>query len=181
MPKCLLNPAVALSSLLVVGCTPEMMVQEPEDSVQDVNNNGFIDITPPDGIDFDATNNVNIAMINTVSVDDLEPLAEQMGVDPALLPLATINVQFLFTLNYGSAVDVIEDTRSLEPFEERFEVACPQSAELSVVVDVFAPFVGPVTQVNVIMTDVDLDCGQIVTVTAFVTDDGEVDHTIDIQ
>ena len=175
--------AVLPMVMVVVGC------QQPPagdlDNLEDKNNNGFGDIEPPEGVPFDEATNVKLQLTNTVGRDDLGPLVAQQGFDASLLNFITLSVDMVITLEYaGNDPIVKQQSQALEPFDLKFEVACPDSvnAELSVIANV--PIIGPqeipAGAPVVVSLGNGYECGQTLTVTASLDDNGAPTVSVDV-
>jgi len=170
----------------LVGCGAGATVGGDLDNLtEDSNDNGFLDVEPPDGVEFLTVDNVNIRLRNTVSQEDLGGLAAQFGVDPALLNLVEIVANIEVELDYGAGItDTIVESESIEPFDRRFEIACPDSLNVDVGVIAQVPLVGPqdVTDFVVNLTEgTEFECGQTVEVEVVVDENGNPDVSLSIE
>ncbi len=142
----------------------------------DANNNGFDDVEPPDGVEFDEETNAKVRLDNTIDSQDVAQLASQQGIDPSLLNFVAVEVEIVLTLNYdGFESIVLRQSESLEPFTRAFEAACPDSMSIAVTVTANAPVVGPQTvfdQVFDVEAGVDYDCGGTLNVETFADENG---------
>ncbi|MCA9253468.1 MAG: hypothetical protein R3E58_12790 [Phycisphaerae bacterium] len=167
--------AMTLLTFAVVGC------QQPTSGgdlsrLVDANNNGFDDVTPPDGVAFDEATNAKVRLDNTIDSQDVAQLASQQGIDPGLLNFVAVEVEIVLTMNYdGFESIVLRQSESLEPFTRAFETACPDSMSIAVTVTANVPVVGPQTvfdQVFDVEAGVDYECGGILNVETYADEDG---------
>jgi len=153
---------------------------------RDTNQNGFIDITPPDGVTFDTPNNVKIRLRNELTAADLAAFAEPNGVDASLIGLADFRIQIAWTLQYDNGeTQVIESEERLSPFTQSIEFACPRDADLSVDVIVGLPVPGT-APIAVVPIDFDLDsvnyqCGDTIEYRSFVNANGQPEQSVIIN
>jgi hypothetical protein len=170
---------------LLAGCGAVAPTGDLDALTDDANNNGFLDVTPPDGVEFLTLDNINIRLLNTVTQDDLGPLAAQFGVDPALLNLVSIVANIDVTLDYGNGItDTISESESIEPFGKKFEIACPNSVLVDVNVVANAPIVGPqeITTFTVRMGEgAEYECGQQIEVEVIINDAGNPDVDVNVS
>ena len=166
---------VTLLAFTVAGC------QQPTSggdlsSLADANNNGFDDVAPPDGVEFNEETNAKVLLDNTIDSQDVAQLASQQGIDPSLLAFVAVDVDIVLTLNYnGFESIVLRQSESLEPFTRAFETACPDSMSISVTVTANVPVVGPQNvfdQVFDVEEGVDYECGGTLNVETFADEDG---------
>ncbi|MCB9850291.1 MAG: hypothetical protein H6817_06260 [Phycisphaerales bacterium] len=152
---------------------------------EDSNNNGFLDVTPPDGVEFLEVNNVNIRLRNTVSIDDLGPLAAQYGIDPSLLNLVEIVADIGIDLDYGAGIsDTLSESEPIAPFDKAFEIACPDGMNVQVNVVANIPFVGEQDVTNFIvdlLEGAEYQCGQTIEVNVVLDDNGNPDVDVSVN
>lgn len=169
---------VACCLAFASGCQNSAAPGDIDALSKDANGNGYLDVDPPEGIEFLTIDNLNIRLVNSVDADDVAMLASQYGIDPSLLALATITVDFTVTMDYGDGItDVLHQTEPVEPFDMRFEVACPLSARVDVSVKASAPIVGDmdIMQDAFEMTEgFDYECGDAIGYETYVDDRGNV-------
>jgi hypothetical protein len=146
------------------------------EDLDDANGDGYGDVVPPDGVDFNEDTNIKVSLENEIDIDDVAALAEQYGVDPSLIGFATITIEMTLTLDYGDGItDVLEESETIAPFDKRFEVACPESALVGITVTATAPVVGEqiIFEQDVELTEgVEFECGETFGFAAFINDDG---------
>jgi len=146
------------------------------DKLVDGDNDGFVDINPPEGVTFDDTSNAKVLLTNSIGVADIGPLAEQQGLDPALLNFVDIEVNIVMTLSYAGFEDlVLRQSQKLEPFERAMEAACPDQVLVDVNVVANAPFVGPQDVFSGQFEQTqgeDYVCGDTIAVETFINDAG---------
>jgi len=148
----------------------------------DANNNGFPEIQPPAGITFDDVGSVNVAVSNEFTRDDAAEFLDQIGLDPNLVNIGSLDLDIAITLNYGDGIeDTLEDTETLQAFEKRFEVACPQTATIAVGAFASAPFSGE-QLVATFRFDLDqgenFNCGDTIEARTIVDDEGNPDFEV---
>lgn len=153
---------------------------------RDTNQNGFIDITPPDGVAFDTLNNVKIRLRNELTAADLAAFAEPNGVDASLIGLADFQIQIAWTLQYDNGeTQVIESEERLAPFSQSIEFACPRDADLSVDVIVGLPIPGTapiaVVPINFDLDLVNYQCGDTIEYRSFLNDSGQPQQDVTIN
>ena len=150
----------------------------------DANNNGFPDIDAPEGVVFDEVTNLKLRLSNSITEEDVGAIAEQQGVDASLLNFVTIVANLTVTLDYGvGEPQVLNESESIELFEKKMELACPDTAQVDVGVVANVPIVGAqdITEFSVVLTEgVDYECGQTIEVESFVDANGNpaVDYDI---
>lgn len=173
LPVCAI---LTFAMTLMTGC------QQPSsngdiDNLVDADNDGFADITPPEGVEFNEETNAKVLLSNSIGVEDIGPLAEQQGIDPGLLNLVTIEADIVMTLVYDGFENlVLRQTQALEPFEQAMEAACPD--QVLVTVNVFAnvPLLG---EQDVFSGDFEqvqgrqYECGDTITVETLINDAGQ--------
>jgi hypothetical protein len=142
----------------------------------DANNNGFDDVTPPNGVEFNEETNAKVRLENTIDSQDVAVLASQQGIDPNLLAFVAVDVDIVLTLGYGEFESLIlRQSESLEPFTRAFETACPDTISVAVTVTANVPVVGPqivFDQVFDLEAGVDYDCGGTLNIETFADEDG---------
>lgn len=148
----------------------------------DEDGDGFFEL-PTKGIEISDT--IAIALINTLTRDDLEAVAGQEIPD-----IIAVTLEKTITRIYEGGEEFV-DTGSevLAPFELRVEAPCPERiiAEINVVAS--APLVGTVFEQAFSFTasqvagegDVTFTCGTVVTIEAFVNSAGVPDATITVS
>lgn len=170
---------------LLAGCGSSGPTGDLDALTEDTNNNGFLDVAPPDGVEFLTVDNVKVRLVNTVAAGDLGTLAAQYGVDPALLSLVTIVADIDIDLDYGGGIsDTLTQSEQIEPFDRKFEIACPENVAVAVNVVANVPVVGPqqVTDFNVdLSSGVEYECGQTIQVEVFVNDSGNPDVAVTVE
>lgn len=151
----------------------------------DSNDNGFLDVEPPEGVEFLTVDNVRIRMRNTVSTDDLGPLAEQFGIDPGLLSLVSIVADIGIEMDYGNGItDELNESEPIEPFDKAFEIACPDGMNVAVNVVANVPVVGPqdVTDFVIdLLEGAEYECGQTIEVEVLLDDNGNPDVEVNVS
>lgn len=152
----------------------------------DANQNGFTDITPPDGVAFDTTTNVKIRLRNELTAADLAAFAEPNGVDASLIGLADIQVEIAWTLQYDDGeTQVIESEERLQPFSQSIEFACPRDAELDVNIVVGLPIPGTapiaVVPINFDLDSVNYQCGDTIEYRSFINANGQPEQSVTIN
>ncbi len=166
---------VAALALAIAGC------QQPTSggdlsNLADGNNNGFDDVAPPDGVEFNEETNAKVLLDNTIDSQDVALLASQQGIDPSLLAFVAVEVDIVLTLGYdGFESIVLRQSESLEPFTRAFEAACPDTISVAVTVTANIPVVGPQNvfdQVFDLEEGVDYDCGGTLNVETFADENG---------
>ncbi|MFQ5491065.1 MAG: hypothetical protein ACE5GE_10115 [Phycisphaerae bacterium] len=150
---------------------------------EDANSNGFMDVRPPPGVEYDPEATVKVMAGNTLFDTDLVEHAPEVGLDPTvagLLARATdFLVKFTFFLDYGDGkVQVLCQTKPLGPFEIAIEAACPVDSMIDVELIAVVPIFGgiPVQTIPVGLTEdaVDYECGQTVSLLTTKDEDGQV-------
>ncbi len=150
---------------------------------EDVNGNGFLDIAPPEGIEFDPDSTVKVRAGNTLVATDLLPHVAETNVDPAianlLVNVSDFIVKFSFDLDYGNGLTQrICQTKPLGSFDLAFEAVCPEDVNLDVELIAVLPIVGgiPLTTIPIGLTvdAVDYECGQTISLMTTKNEDGEV-------
>lgn len=174
----------ALVSLGAAGCQ-----QPPAGDLDaltiDFNNNGFPEVQPPDGVTFDEFGSINVGVSSELTRQDAGVFLEQIGLDAALVNLGTLTFEIAMTLDYGNGVtDVIEDTETLEPFSNLFEVACPESATIAIGVIVAVPFLGS-QQISDLQFELqegtDFNCGETIEARVGVNEAGLPEFQVEVS
>lgn len=149
----------------------------------DVNSNGFMDVPPPAGIEFDPEATVKVIAGNTLFDTDLVEHSGEVGINPTvagLLARATdFVVKFTFFLDYGDGVvQVLCQTKPLGPFEIAIEAACPLDSKINVEIIAVVPIFGgiPIKTIPIGLTEdeVDYECGQTVSLLTTKDENGRV-------
>lgn len=171
-------------AVMLAGCGATAPTGDLDSLTEDSNANGFFDVTPPDGVDFLTLDNVKVRIVNTVATDDLGGIAAQYGVDPSLLSLVDIVATIDINLDYGDGIsDSLVQSESIEPFDRKFEIACPDNVAVDVAVTANVPIVGTqsITNFNVDLSQgAEYDCGQTIEVRVFINDNGNPDVTVNV-
>ncbi len=173
-------------ALVLTGCGTTTAPSGDLDTLSaDQNNNGYPDVTPPDGIEFNDADNAKVAIINSLRQSDLGQVAAGMGVEPSLLSLVSMTVDVTIDLDYGGGItDVLNESESIAPFEKRFEIACPDSADISVEVVANIPFVGPQTVAEYpveLVAGQDYECGSEIAVESYLNNSGNPAVDVNVQ
>jgi hypothetical protein len=150
----------------------------------DANNNGFPEIQPPAGITFEDVGSVNVAISNEFTRDDAADFLEQIGLDRNLVNIGALTLEFAITLDYGNGIeDTLQDVETLRPFENRFEVACPETATIAMDAFASAPFFGEqlvaTFQFDLIVGD-NFNCGDTIEARTVVDADGDPDLEVEV-
>jgi len=150
---------------------------------EDVDGDGFLEVAPPDGFEFDFDSTISVFAQNTLVPTDLLPHVEEVGLDPAtaeaLINQAEFFVKFSFELDYGDGtVQTICDMVPFDEFEIAFETLCPLDADLTVEAIATLPLFGgiPIATVPIGLTvdAVDFVCGQTISLVTTKDESGEV-------
>jgi len=161
-----------------VGCQGTVTCNDVEGSTVDSNGNGFSDITPPEGVAFDPMHTVKVLGGNTLVAADLVPFARQHGADPNLVNFARFLVRFSFDVEYANgAKQTICQSFPFDKFETRFEVVCPDQADMNVELIAMLPVLGiPVATIPIGFTldAVDYECGDTVSILTTIDASGQV-------
>lgn len=167
-----------LGLVTLSGCQGTVTCNDVASVTTDSNGNGFVDITPPEGVVFDGQQTVKILGGNTLVASDLAPFARDHGVNPNLVNLAVFLVRFSFDVEYeNGATQTICQTFPFDEFETRFEVACPDVADMNVDLIALLPVVGiPIMTIPVGFTldAVDYECGDTVSIITTIDESGQV-------
>ncbi len=170
--------------LLVTGCG-ELDLCNDLGELADADGNGFVELTPPEGVEFDSDTSVRVLVENTLTIADLVPFVSHTDQDASLANEALFLVQFTFTIEYADgAVQTVCQTEPLGPFTVSFEGACHETADLTVELIAISPLTGmEVTRIPVGLSleGVDYECGQTVEFRTFVDDAGEVVETLEVS
>ncbi len=147
------------------------------DNLKDENENGFNDLPAPLGVPFEEESNLKIKVINEVSRDDISQFASQFGIDASLVNLVDIIATVTVTLNYPDGVtDTVTETQSIAPFERSVELACPESVNVAIDLDLSLPFGQSQSLISddsiVLYEGWDYDCGATRIVRLFVGENG---------
>jgi len=167
---------IAVSMMLAVAGCQQPTSDGDLDTLVDMNDNGFDDIAPPDGVTFDDETNARVTLNNTIGTEEIAALAEAQGIDSVALNFVAIEVDLVMTLIYdGFENVVVRQSQALEPFTRQLEAACPDALEVDITVTANAPVVGP----QIVFSDVfeltrgtDYNCGGTLEVETFVDDAG---------
>lgn len=183
------NSAILKNSILLVllgvfaapGCM-ETQSGDLDNLSTDANNNGFPEIQPPQGITFDEVGSINVAVSNEFTLEDAATFLDQIGLDPALVNIGTLDLDITVTLDYGNGIDdTLTDSETIRPFEKRFEVACPETATIAVDAIASAPFFGEqsVAQFQFDFTQGDnFNCGDTIEARTIMNDEGNPDFEV---
>lgn len=172
------SPLLASALMVLVGT---IGCQQPSstgdlDNLVDADNDGFVDIAPPDGVTANEATNAKVVLSNSIGTEDIGPLAQQQGIDPSLLNLVAIEVDIVMTLNYdGFESLVLRQTQDLEPFDRAMEAACPDSVVVDVTVVAKVPFIGDQEVFSGTFEQVQgvqYECGETITVETLIDDSG---------
>jgi len=162
----------------VCGCQGSVTCNDVESATVDSNGNGFVDITPPEGVVFDGERTVKVLGGNTLVAADLAPFALEHGADPNLANLAEFLVRFSFDVEYeNGATQRICQSFPFDQFETRFEVVCPKMADMNVDLIALVPVLGiPIATIPVGFTldAVDYACGDTVSIITTIDESGQV-------
>ncbi len=162
-------------AMAVAGCQ-QPTVGGDLSNLTDSNNNGFDDIAPPVGLEFNEETNAKVRLENTIDGQDVALLASQQGIDPSLLAFVAVDVEIVLTLGYdGFESIVLRQNESLEPFTRAFETACPDTISVAVTVTANVPVAGPQNvfdQVFDLEVGVDYECGGTLNVETFADENG---------
>lgn len=175
--RCLVLPLCALWAVTfaLAGCQGPA-ADGDIDKLVDTDENGFVEITPPVGVDLDEATNAKVVLTNSIGAEDIGPLAQQQGIDPALLSFVDIEVEIVMTLDYDGFENlVLRQTQELEPFERAMEAACPDQVMVDVNVVANAPIVGPQDVFSGQFEQTqgqDYQCGDTISVETFINDAG---------
>jgi len=177
--------AVMVFTLALSGCGAVAPVGDLDALTDDANGNGFFDVTPPDGVEFLTLDNLKVRLANVIAQDELGGLAAEFGVDPALLNLVTLKADIVVMMDYGAGItDELVQSEAIDPFDKRFEIACPERVTVEVDVIAEVPVVGPqsVTDFSVSLAAGDhYTCGQTIAVEVFINASGDPDVAVDVQ
>ncbi|MCH7808218.1 MAG: hypothetical protein IIB60_03240 [Planctomycetes bacterium] len=167
-----------LGIMAVCGCQGTVTCNDVAGTTADINGNGFVDITPPPGVEFDSDRTIKIIGANTLVAADLAPFAKEHGVDPNLVNLAEFLVRFSFDIEYENGeTQTICQSFPFDKFETRFEVACPKLADMNVELIALVPILGiPIATIPVGFTldAVDYECGDTVSILTTIDESGQV-------
>lgn len=168
----------------VTGCG-ELDLCSDLDNLVDSDGNGFVELVPPEGVEFDPETSVKVFIENTLTVADLVPFVSHTDEDASLADSALFLVQFTFTIEHvGGAVQTICQTEALGPFAVSFEGACHEHADLAVELIAISPVTGLEVAripVGLSLAGVDYVCGQTIEFRTFVDDSGEVVETLEVK
>lgn len=169
---------IVIGIVSALGCQPSVECADIANSTADVNENGFVDIQPPDGVDFDPSETIKVIIGNTLFPADLKPYAAEHGVAPVLADIAGFLVRFKFTLEYeNGAVQTICQSTPFEPVEFAFEAVCPVSTEMEAEIIALVPILGiplPPIPIGFTLDAVDYECGQTISLQTTKDEDGQV-------
>jgi hypothetical protein len=161
-----LGAMLLVGLIAVAGCGGPSGPDDLDQLTEDGNGNGFLDVTPPDGIEFSSVDNINVRLNNTIGREGLALVAAGYGIDANLLGLATILATMDIDFDYGNGItDALSQAEPIEPFDKKFEVACPEAMEVHIYVTASAPIVGTQTlfeQTFSLVRGDDYECGQTV-------------------
>lgn len=156
------------------------------DSQPDTDGDGFAEIEPPEGVDFDSEESIALNIVNTITSSQAAAASgTQLPAGVSLSARVAVNVTYP-----GGITQRLPGTFPVGPFELAFEIACPESIEVLVTVVATAPIIGdqPVTTFGPYDFTQDGDegyvyeCGSTVTISTFVDDDtGELGVTIAVE
>lgn len=165
--------------LLITGVNSGCMLIPPStggsSDLPDADMDGFRDLPSPDGIT--SGEDIQVEIVNELTQADLIGLIDLGGLE-SLLAFVQVNVAFDLTLNYPNGETVpFSDSRSLEPFELRFEAVCPDSVDATagatasaLGAELFSQDFPPIT-----ITSDDFECGSLISLRAFLNDRGQPD------
>jgi hypothetical protein len=166
----------AVLAIAVSGCYAPPPPGDLDELNVDANNNGFPEVAPPAGVTVDDVGTIMVQFRNTIAKSDLIDVAQGFEVDPALVALANVVASLNLRLNYdGGLSDELVQTETIQPFDRRIEVACPQSADISITVTANAP---GITLNNVAdfafsqFEGTDYSCGETIILETFLDLDG---------
>ena len=186
----MLNSAFFRNSVLLVligvfavpGCLEGQQAGDLDNLTTDANNNGFPEVEPPAGVTFDDFGSINVAVSNEFTRDDAAEYLAEIGLDPNLASIGSLDLKIEVTLDYGNGIsDTLTDTESLRAFEKRFEVACPVSASIGVDAFASAPFFGEqlVATFNFDFEQGEnFNCGDTIEARTIVNDEGDPDFEV---
>lgn len=141
-----LRLASSALGILILGCGGSSGPNDLDLLTTDSNNNGYADVTPPDGVEFSSVSNLNVRLHNTIGNEGLAEMAGKYGIDANLLALASIVVTMDIALDYGNGItDSLSQAEKVAPFDKKFEVACPAAMEVHIYVTASAPVIGEKT------------------------------------
>ena len=173
-----------VTCLLLTGCGEFDLCNDLGELV-DTDGNGFVELIPPEGVEFDPETSVRVLVENTLTVADLVPFVSHTDEDVSLADEALFLVQFTFTIDYANgAVQTICQTEALGPFSVSFEGPCHENADLAVEIIAISPLTGMEVAripVGLSLAGVDYECGQTIEFRTFVDDDGEVVETLEVN
>ncbi len=168
---------------LACGCQNSATCNDIDRLTEDTNENGFVDVEPPEGIVFDGVNTVKVFGGNTLVPADLLPHVAEVNLSPAiaqfLVNTTEFRVKFTFDLVYEDGQKQrICQTKPFSDFELKIEAACPAQSELNVELIALLPIFGgiPVRTIPIGLTTdaVDYECGQTVSLLTTKDENGEV-------
>lgn len=165
-------------ALLVAGCFGSSEPTDLSSLSQDADGDGYMDLTPPDGVAFDAATNLRLRTASDVDRDDLAAIATTLGVDSSLLSVVEDRIVLTIHLDYGNGItQEVEEVRQIEPFDLKIEVACPVEAVVDVLLQGTAPIIGSqdiYANSFVFTRGTDYACGDHIEVTAEVNEFGSI-------
>lgn len=169
---------VAVGMLAACGCQGTATCNDVANATTDINGNGFFDITPPEGVEFDPDRTIKVIAGNTLVAADLAPHAAAHGVDPGLVNIAEFFVRLTFDVEYeNGATQSICQRLPFDEFELRFEAVCPAHADMNVDLIAQIPILGiPIAVIPTALTldSVDFECGDTVSLHTTKDESGEV-------
>lgn len=113
------------------------------DRLPDTDGDGFPEIEPPPGVEFDAAGAVALKMINTITRSQAEAAAG-VSLPSAVASQVSVTVQTAVTLVYADGTEqVLRGTFPLGPREIAFEAACPDYVEVLVTAMADTPVTAP--------------------------------------
>lgn len=168
--------ALALALAGLAGCGAGTSPGDLDNLSEDANNNGYLDVTPPDGVEFSSLTNVNVRLHNTIDTGDLAVVAQNYGIDPSLLALATITAHLEIGLDYGANItDTLHESEEIAPFDKKFEIACPEMMDVYIYVTAAAPIIGEQVlfeETYSLVLGQDYECAEAVGFETYVSDSG---------
>ena len=167
------------------GCGTAIATGDLDSLSEDANGNGYLDVEPPDGVEFSTLDNVNVGLSNTITQTDVATIAATMGVDASMLSLVSLVANMELTLDYGNGItDVLTESEPIAPFEKKFELAVPDSVDVLVKVVANVPLVGAqtVTEFTVSLTKgVEYEAGQTIDIAVSMDEYGNPDVDLNVN
>ncbi len=158
-------------------------------TLPDEDGDGFSEIAPPEGVDFDQSNSLAVRVTNTITCGQAEAAA---GVQlPDIVDsIVSLTTRVSVTVTYpGGVTQLLSGAFPVGPLDLAFEIACPESVEVRASVVASVPIMGD----QVVSSfgpfsfahnagDYPYECGAVVTVTTFTdTETGELTAAVTVE